>query len=109
MRERAYKKAKSLGLSAKIENELVPDDEHIHGDLRSCIGKPIKVFYDKVLTGKFRNSVAHFITTEQRVLHVSSPVELHEYANVAFVCDLCVRVLIKNHERLVAQLQAKGA
>jgi hypothetical protein len=104
MRAKLIKRAKSRDRGLIFGEDLVPDDEHIPQEFRSYVGKSIKAFFDKALTGKFRHAVAHFITTDDRVLHVSAPADLHSYATVSYVCDLCVRTLVTNHERLLAQL-----
>jgi hypothetical protein len=104
MRARVRAKAKSAGVELKIERDLVPDDELIDAELKRYVGMSIGSFFSDVLTEKFRDAVAHFTTSGDRVLHVSSAVELHSYGQVAFLCDLCVRILIGRHEMLLAQL-----
>jgi hypothetical protein len=82
----------------------VPDHCDISEDLRPYIGQSIKQFYDKILTKRFRDSVAHYVLKENTILHVSSPTELAAFASVSFVSELCARILIKNHEDLLLSL-----
>lgn len=103
MRASAFARAKKAGLTPQIERDLVPDNNDLSAEIRAYAGKPIKAFFDEFLTSRFRNAVAHF-QTNNGVLHVSSSAELYAYANLAFVTDLCARVLIATHERLLAQL-----
>lgn len=106
MRASVAQRAREAGISLRFERDAVPDDKHIPPALRPHIGAPIKQFFDEMLTDKFRNAAAHFITDDDRVLHVSSAADLETYAQIAFASDLCVRVLIKRHEALLAQLRA---
>ena len=62
----------------------------------------MKSFFDDVLTAKFRDAVAHF-TTKNGVLHVGSAEAISVYGDLAFVTDLCTRMVIASHERLLAQ------
>jgi hypothetical protein len=103
MRASAFTRAKAAGIELTAGRDSVPDDEHLAPDLKPYVGKSIKVLFDDVLTVRFRNAVAHFMT-EEGVLHISSPGALDRYASVAFVTDLCARQLIASHERLLAQL-----
>jgi hypothetical protein len=100
-------RAKRAGVKLQTQRDLVPQDEHVPDELKAYAGKPIKVFFDNVLTARHRNAVAHFFTHDG-VLHVSSPTELHEYAHAAFVSDLCARALIARHEQLLEQLVVLG-
>ena len=104
MRTRALAKARTAGLTFQIERDLVPDiNFDLPLEIRRYVGGPMKVFFDKFLTSRYRNAVAHF-QTDSGVLHVSSPAEVYAYANLALVTDLCARALIAAHQRLLAQL-----
>jgi len=105
MRANAFARAKAAGVDVKMERDLVPDDEHLAPELRQHVGKPMKAFFDNVLTGTFRDAVAHFVT-DDGILRTSSATDLYAYAGVALVADLCARRLIANHERLLAQVQS---
>ena len=103
MRADALARAKEAGLTVKIDRDLVPDDGDLVPELKPYIGRSIKAFVDNVLTGRFRNAMAHFMT-DAGILHVSSSAELQAYAGVAFASDLCARVLIARHENILSQL-----
>jgi hypothetical protein len=81
----------------------VPDDENLLPEFKAYVGKSIKVLFDDLLTVKFRNAVAHFLTEEGALL-ISSAAAVEKYAGVALLGDLCARILIAAHERLLAQL-----
>lgn len=104
MRAGLFSRAKELGLELKTERNAVPDDEQLHADLKQYVGKPMKAFFDNVLTDKFRNAMAHFMTDDGSVLQISAPVEIYTYASLALITDLCARQLIAAHERLLVQL-----
>lgn len=103
MRANVHKKARARGLKLTVGSQTVPDSPHVDPTLRQYVGMPMKKFYD-ALTKQFRVAIAHFMTADERVLHVSSPAELYSFSAVAFLCDLCVRDLIRDHEQLLAQL-----
>jgi len=103
MRASAFARARDAGVTPKLARDLVPDDKDLAAEVKPYVGQSIKVLYDKLLTGKFRRAVAHFMT-DDGILHVSASAELRAYAEVAFACDLCVRVLIATHESILSQL-----
>lgn len=104
LRAEARKNAKAIGVSLVLDKEVVPDSPYIEPPYRNHIGKPIKVFFDEVLTPRFRNAVAHFITDDGTVLNMSSPDHLDSYATVMFTMELCVRKVVENYLRLLLQL-----
>jgi len=103
MRAAAFTRARDAGTILTIGRDLVPDDRDLAPELKPYVGKSIKTFFDNLLTGKFRNAMAHF-QTDAGILHVSSSAELQAYADIAFASDLCVRVLIATHESILSQL-----
>jgi hypothetical protein len=107
LRAEARKKAKKIGISLILDKEFVPDSPDIEQPYRDYIGKPIKGFFDEVLTPRFRNAVAHFITDDGTVLNMSSPEYLDSYATVMFTMELCVRKVIENYLYILLQLDAK--
>lgn len=104
MRANAFARAKAAGVDVKIERDLVPDDENLAPELKPYAGKPMKAFFDNVLTGRFRHAVAHFVT-DDGILQTSSATDLSTYSGVSLVTDLCARQLIASHEQLLVQLQ----
>jgi hypothetical protein len=104
MRSKAFLRAKEAGLELKVERDVVPDDEHLHFELKQYAGKSMKAFFDDILTSKFRNAMAHFMTDDGGVLQISDPSEINTYASLALITDLCARQLIAVHERLLEKL-----
>jgi hypothetical protein len=101
LRKSGREEAKALGIPLLIPKERVPDHPDISKNLRYLVGRSIKEFYDNILEKLYRDVVSHFLVRENIVLHVSSAEERSKFAEMAFVCDLCARVLISNHETLL--------
>lgn len=106
LRTKAMKRAKTLGLKPRLPKEVVPGSPELPPDQRPYVGTPLKHFFDTVLTPKYRNAVAHFITTDGDVLHMSEPGNMNAYGNIVFLSSLCARTVISTHEAL---LKAIGA
>jgi len=97
--------AKAAGIDIKIPRQLVPDHPELQDHLREHVGKPLKAFFDNVLTPEFRNAVAHFGTTDHGVLDMSDPLHLAKYAGMIHISELCARVAIADHEALLSNIQ----
>src|SRR5271166_1405760 len=104
LRKKGREDAKALGVQFSMPKETVPDHPDISKDLRYLVGKPIKDFYDNVLQKRYRDAASHFLVQESVILQVSSAEERYKFAEMTFVCDLCARVLISNHEALLRRL-----
>jgi hypothetical protein len=104
LRKIARERAKELGVRLSIPKEVVPDHPDIAHDLRHLIGKPIKTVCDNILQRRYRDAAAHFLVQETEVLTVSSAAERSKFADMAFLCDLCAQIVIRNHEEALAQL-----
>jgi hypothetical protein len=104
LRKNARRESKRIGVVLSWPKEFVPSHPHIAPDLRHLIGKPIKEFYDTVLQKEYRDTVSHFLVREDVILRVSSAAERFRFAEMTFLTDLCVRVLISNHEQTLHQL-----
>ena len=104
LRKKGREEAEALGVPFSMPKEKVPDHPDISKDLRYLIGKPIKDFYDNVLQKPYRDAASHFLVGDEAILQVSSAEERYKFAEMTFVCDLCVRVLISNHEALLRRL-----
>lgn len=102
IRSRAAKK--KVELSAR--RDVVPASSDIAPQYQQWIGKPIKKFFDDVMTPQFRNAVAHFITKDGAVLNLSAPQQIDRYASILYVSELCVRVVVENHEAWINELAA---
>ena len=76
MRASVRARAMKQKVQLTARRDLIPNSEHIPGEYKTWGGKPVKSFYDQVMTPQFRNAVAHFITVDGAVLNLSSPAEL---------------------------------
>jgi hypothetical protein len=85
--------------------DVVPNDPHIAAAYKAYVGKPIKMFFDTVMTPEFRNAVAHFITRDGAVLNLSAPSEIDRYASILYISELCVRTVVDGHEEHLAELR----
>ncbi|HTO34286.1 MAG TPA: methylamine utilization protein MauJ [Pararhizobium sp.] len=90
-----------------IPKLTVPDHPDIAEWLRIHVGQPVGVFVNGFLTNEYRNAIAHFELRDRRAMNVGSSKIRTKGAEVAFLADLCARVLIENHENLLARLDAK--
>ena len=104
LRKKGREEAEALGVPFSMPKERVPDHPDVSKELRYLIGKPIKDFYDNVLQKSYRDAASHFLVQESVILQVSSAEERYKFAEMTFVCDLCARVLISNHEALLQRL-----
>jgi hypothetical protein len=104
LRKKGREQARAIGIQLSMPKEKVPDHPDISKDLRYLIGKPIKEFYDNILAKRYRDVASHFLVQENVILQVSSAEERNKFAEMAFVCDLCARILISNHEVLLQRL-----
>jgi hypothetical protein len=94
LRQRAAKK----GVQLTQRHDQVPSDPNIDAAFRSYIGKPIRSFFDDVMTPQFRTAVAHFTQKDGSILNLSSPIEIDRYASILYISELCVREVIERHE-----------
>jgi hypothetical protein len=106
LRKKGREEAEALGVPFSMPMEKVPDHPDISKDLRYLVGKPIKEFYDNVLQKPYRDAASHFLVGDDAILQVSSAEERYKFAEMTFVCDLCVRILISNHEAFLRRLDA---
>ena len=86
----------------------MPASEHIPAGYRAYVGKSVKAFFDDVMTPRFRNAVAHFVTDDGAILNMSATEHVDSYAEILFVSELCVRTVIHSHESLLKALQTKN-
>ena len=109
LRASIRQRARKLGIELQIERDLLPNDSDIPDSYKDYACKSIKAFYDKVLTPKFRNAIAHFITTDGKILNMSEPASISKHAEIMYVSELCVRTAIETHQKLLGQLVAFGS
>ena len=104
MRAELRKRAKTANVSISTPAELVPDSQHYAEILKPYIGQSIKKFYDDVLEPKFRDAIAHFQLDDRTILQMSDPEHINQYSTIMLICENCVRVVISNHEAMLAQI-----
>ncbi|MHB1512888.1 methylamine utilization protein MauJ [Acidiferrobacter sp.] len=109
LRSDVFKTARNKRIKIKGARDVVPESVDISDRYKEYIGKRIKDFFDKVMTPKFRNAVAHFKTGDGKILNMSAPEHIDNYADIVLPCDLCVRTAIEGHEALLARLHSKGS
>jgi hypothetical protein len=108
LRANVFLRARDKGVTLERTREKVPASEHIASRYQAHMGKPIKAFFDDILTPQFRNAVAHFVTDDGAILNMSASEHIDNYAEILFVSELCVREVIQSHESLLKALQAKN-
>ncbi|KQZ17946.1 hypothetical protein ASD47_10850 [Caulobacter sp. Root1472] len=89
----------------------MPDHVDISDGLKEYVGWPMADFYSRVLQKKYRDVVAHFLIKEVGVLHVGVSGQVNMFVDMAFLFDLCVQVVISNHEALlkkIAEFEARA-
>ncbi len=91
-----------------IPKLVVPDHPDLAGWLKVHVGKPVGVFVNDFLTNEYRNAIAHFELRNKSALNVSNSVVRIKAFEVAFLADICTRMLIENHEKLLARLDVKN-
>jgi hypothetical protein len=104
LRKDARLRARKLNLTLDLPKEVVPHHPHIAANLQHLSGDRIKDFYDTVLYKQYRNLVSHFLVRGEAILKVSSAADRARFTEMTFLCDLCVRILITNHEELLHRL-----
>lgn len=104
LRASVRQRAKKLKIELHQQRDLVPDDPDIAPRFRVQVGKPIKAFFDDVMTPQFRNAIAHFITKDGAILNLSAPSTIMKHAEIMYVSELCVRILIASHQQFTTQL-----
>lgn len=101
LRKNLVKEIKSRNLQIQLPRQLVPNAPDLPPEIACYVGKAVQRFFDKLLTPRFRNAVAHFNTAQGGVLHVSAPDQIDEYAKIILLCELCVRKVVSDHEALL--------
>jgi hypothetical protein len=104
LRSDVFSRARRRGVTLSRPDETVPRDTEIPKEFQSNVGQSVKAFVDKVLTPRYRNAVAHFVTNDGSILNMSAPQHIDSYASIVYVSELCVRVVVKNHDELLQQL-----
>ncbi|HEV2816376.1 MAG TPA: methylamine utilization protein MauJ [Allosphingosinicella sp.] len=105
LRTELRKRAKHAGKELVTPKALVPEHADFPKGLRSYVGKPIKDLFDNFLQKQFRDAMAHFNLKGRNPLNVSDQTHWKRFIEVAFVADLCARVLINQHEQMLTILK----
>lgn len=109
LRREAREAAASLGVELKWPKERVPPCPELADELQAHVGSPIATFFDRVVQKEYRDVVAHFLVHGQDALSPSSSAERHRFAQMAYLCDQCARIVIDNHADVLRQLHAARA
>lgn len=108
LRADLFSRARAENISLGRPREVVPSDPELNATYQPYVGQPVKSFFDEVLTPKFRNAVAHFVTDDGAVLNMSSPEHIDSYADVLYVTELSVSSAIKSYESLLQALHGNS-
>lgn len=103
IRRDLFKRAEDSGKTLKVRKDVIPASTDLLPQFRKYVGTTVKSFFDQVLTPQFRNAVAHFVTKDGSILNVADPEHIDRYSEIIFICELCTRVVIANHEELVRE------
>lgn len=101
LRANIFSRASVAKVKLVRPKDVVPALSEIPDLYKMHAGQSIKFFFDNVLTPKFRNSVAHFITDDGVILNMSSSEHLRNYGEVLYLLEECVRVVVNSHETLL--------
>ncbi len=107
MQSNLHKKSRQLKIKLEQKRALVPAHPDLSEGLTKYVDRSIKETYDNFLQKQYRDAVAHFELNSQSPINVGSGLDRLRFANVAFLADICSRVLIQRHEaalRLLATL-----
>ncbi|MDX1170741.1 hypothetical protein GOL87_27945 [Sinorhizobium medicae] len=107
LRTEVLRELRKQRMDLTIPKLTVPDHPDIAGWLKTHVGRPIGVFVNDFLTSEYRNAIAHFELRDRRAMNVGSSQARAKASDVAFLADVCARILIANHENLLARLDAK--
>jgi hypothetical protein len=99
LRTNLNKRAKAANVNIETPKATVPDHPDIPGGLRHLVSQPIKKVFDNFMQKQFRDAMAHFNLSGKAPLNVSDPLHWGRFMDVAFVANLCARVLIARHEQ----------
>lgn len=96
---------KACGLNLSLK-DFVPHDTEIPNQYRKYCGRPVREFYDEVLTSGFRNAIAHF-ANNGAILNTSNLLHAQYFTSVIQTTQLCVREVIQNMEIQLSALHKK--
>lgn len=108
LRSEVLRELRRMRRDQTVPKSVVPDHPDIAEWLKPHIGKPIGAFVNGFLTNEYRNAIAHFELRDKSVMNVGSAQARSKALDVAFLADLCARILIQTHEALLARLNESG-
>lgn len=101
LRPALFAEAKRSGRSIDTVREVIPDNHELRLWDTTVVGRPIKAYFDDVLTPQFRHAVAHFALTDAPPLNLSDYSANHEFQRLVLVAELAARTVIETHLRYV--------
>ncbi|ANL10268.1 hypothetical protein AMJ96_CH02619 [Rhizobium sp. N113] len=108
LRSEVVRELRKHRLDQTIPKLTVPDHPDVPKWLKKHVGKPIGVFVFDFLTNEYRNAIAHFELRDRKAMSVGNSVVRGQTSDVVLLADMCARILIENHETLLARLTAAG-
>ena len=108
LRPAIRKEAERHGVKLAKRNEKVPHLGGLDAPLRLYVSKSITAFFNNFLTDAYRDAVAHFTLRESGTLNISNPDTARRFALALPLTELCVRIVVTNHEADIAQVQSAG-
>lgn len=107
LRKKARREARNFGIDVTWPKERVPNHPELSAPMRAYVDMPIADFFARVLQKDYRDVVAHFLVRDTVMLQPGSSAERQRFTEMAFLADLCVRVVVMNHEHVLRQIQAR--
>lgn len=104
LRPALFAEVKRSGTSLETVREVVPDNHELRSWNPTVVGRPIKAYFDDVLTPQFRHAVAHFALTAIAPLNLSDYLANYTFQKIALVAELSARIVIETHLGYVQQL-----
>ncbi len=103
-----YKELKRRGKRFEAVKGVVPNDPHIKALTPEFVGKKFTRVRDE-LKGQYRHALAHFGLDHTAPLDLDDPKTRHEYERLFPVVDHIAAALIRDAERLFADLEDRSA
>lgn len=107
LRAKVYEQAKELRIELPPLQAKVPSLEEMDAEQSAYIGKSINRFFEEYLTRRFRNAMAHFVSDEGAVLHVSELEDIERYNSLARTSDACCREVIAHFSACCQQIEGR--
>jgi hypothetical protein len=92
------RKAREQGIDIQLEREKVPAHPELVDFEGQPVGRSIRHVYDKILTPRFRDAVAHFSLRDGTMLMVSDYEWSLRFSSVVLLAEICAREVIRTEE-----------